>query len=173
MRSAAVPPPSGDRAPLAQTLSLRPCLAHLGEGSTVVSFDDASGAPRLGAVHAPSCPSSDLELVVVERAGAGTLVTDDLAGAPVLPLGGSRSLTLAAGLRSAGIYLRTTGAPLALLIRKAALRRAAAPNAASTRARLAGVSSTASAASVVPPFEVTAARCAARSLSAWASWPLP
>ncbi len=112
----AVPPPSGDRAPLAQTLSLRPCLAHLGEGSTVVSFDDASGAPRLGAVHAPSCPSSDLELVVVERAGAGTLVTDDLAGAPVLPLGGSRSLTLAAGLRSAGIYLRTTGAPLALRI---------------------------------------------------------
>ena len=60
-------PTTGREPPPPQTLALRPCLAHLGEGTTAVAFERAaSGDLRLTGPRLAACPVEGVELLVVD-----------------------------------------------------------------------------------------------------------
>jgi hypothetical protein len=112
----AFPPASGRDSPPAQTVALRPCLAHLGEGTTAVRFERTStGELRLTAPRLSACPVEGVELLVVDGADAPTLLTAT-AGARLLTLGEAQSVDVPRSVAAAGIYLRRHGGDLALRV---------------------------------------------------------
>lgn len=112
----AFPPASGRDSPPAQTVALRPCLAHLGEGTTAVRFERTStGELRLTAPRLSACPVEGVELLVVDGADAPTLLTAT-AGARLLTLGEAESVDVPRSVAAAGIYLRRHGGDLALRV---------------------------------------------------------
>ncbi len=107
---------AGRDAPPAQTLALRPCLAHLGEGTTAVAFErTASRDLRLTAPRITSCPTENVDLLVVDGSDAATLLTAT-AGARMLALGGGQTVDVPGSVTAAGIYLRRRGSELALRV---------------------------------------------------------
>ena len=112
----ALPPASGRDTPPAQSVALRPCLAHLGEGTTAVRFErTATGELRLTAPRLTACPVEGVELLVVDGADAPTLLTAT-AGARLLALGEAQSVDVPRSVAAAGIYLRRHGGDLALRV---------------------------------------------------------
>lgn len=112
----ALPAATGPDAPPAQTLALRPCLAHLGEGTTAVSFERTPNRDlRLSAPRITSCPTEEVELLVVDGADGPTLLTAT-AGARMLALGGGQTVDVPASVTAAGVYLRRRGGALALRV---------------------------------------------------------
>jgi hypothetical protein len=112
----AVPPTTGREPPPPQTLALRPCLAHLGEGTTAVAFERAaSGDLRLTGPRLAGCPVEGVELLVVDGADGPTLLSAT-AGARVLGLGAGQTVDVPQSVAAAGIYLRRRGADLALRV---------------------------------------------------------
>jgi len=112
----AVPPRTGREAPPAQTLALRPCLAHLGEGTTAVRFErTATGELRLTPSRLAACPVEGVDLLVIDGADAPTLLTAT-AGARLLGLGEAHTVDVPRSVTAAGIYLRRRGGDLALRV---------------------------------------------------------
>jgi hypothetical protein len=112
----AVPPATGRDAPPAQTVALRPCLAHVGEGTTAVHFERTStGELRLTAPRLTACPVEGVDLLVVDGADAPTLLSAT-AGARLLGLGEALSVDVPRSVAAAGIYLRRRGGDLALRV---------------------------------------------------------
>lgn len=112
----ALPPSTGRETPPAQTLALRPCLAHLGEGTTAVTFERAPSRDlRLTAPRVTSCPTEGVDLLVVDGGDGASLITAT-AGSRLLPLGGGQTVDVPSSVTAAGIYLRTRGAELALRV---------------------------------------------------------
>jgi len=112
----ALPPPSGRGAPPAQTLALRPCLAHLGEGTTAVAFERTpAGDLRVTGPRLTTCPVEGVDVLVVDGADAPTLL-GATAGAHLVGLGAGQSVDVPRAVAAAGIYLRRRGGDLALRV---------------------------------------------------------
>lgn len=111
-----VPSTAGREPPPAQTLALRPCLSHLGEGTTAVRFERAAGGElRLTAPPRASCPVDGVELLVVDGAEGPTLL-GATAGARVVALGAGHTVDVPRSVTAAGVYLRRRGGDLALRV---------------------------------------------------------
>ena len=111
-----LPPTVGPDAPPAQTLALRPCLAHLGEGTTAVQFERTpTGDLRLTGPRLTACPVDGVDLLVVDGSEAPTLLTAT-AGAHLLGLGAAQTVDIPQSVAAAGIYLRRRGGDLALRV---------------------------------------------------------
>lgn len=98
-----------------ETLSLRPCITGLGEGSTVVRFEPQGASVRVQSTAAPDrCPVADAELVLAPDRVRDTVLTATPDGSRVL------SLTTAAredfGPGAWSVYARRRGSTAALRV---------------------------------------------------------
>jgi hypothetical protein len=104
--------------PQVETLSLRPCVTGLGEGSTVVRFDAAGETVRVRTISAGAqCPVAESELVLVPvETDATTMTGAPPEGARVLSLANAAESSFAGDQRAWAAYVRRRGSNAAVRI---------------------------------------------------------
>lgn len=104
--------------PQVETLSLRPCVAGLGEGSTVVRFDNVGENVRVRTIAAADrCPVADAELVLVPVETDATAMRGAMPeGSRVLSLSSAAESTFPGDRRSWAAFVRRRGSTAALRV---------------------------------------------------------
>ncbi|MEZ4405638.1 MAG: hypothetical protein R3A52_03945 [Polyangiales bacterium] len=100
-----------------ETLSLRPCVTRLGEGSTVLRFEPQTRGNTVrvrSTADAARCPVADAEVVLVPDGGEGTVLREAPSTARTLSLTAAASTDIPGDGSPWSVYLRRHGSPVAV-----------------------------------------------------------